>query len=80
MGVDTHGGSAGNGADGGDWGIYRPPPEIGCIIYCDSSYHGIVSCGGEEYGNAPIQAIVGKTSRYILGIRVGHAAAEGGGG
>ena len=57
MGVTTHWGGAGNGGTGGYWGIYCPPPEHGRAINCDSSYHGIVSEGGGEAGNAPIQAM-----------------------
>ena len=61
MVVPTHWGGSGNGRTGGDRGIYFPPPEHGCTIYCDSSYHGFVSGGGVESGNSPMQAILGES-------------------
>ena len=39
--------------------VYRLSPEHGRTIHCDSSYHGLVSCGGAEAGTAPIKAMVG---------------------
>ena len=62
VGVPNHWSGAGNGGTGGDRGIFCPPPEHRRAIHCDPSYHGLVSSDRAEYGNAPIQAMVG-TSR-----------------
>ena len=51
---------------GGDWGVYRLIPEHSCTVHCDSSYHELVSGGGEESGTAYIQAIVGADSLGYL--------------
>ena len=45
MGVPTHWGGASNGGTGVNRVIYRPLPEHGREIYCDPSYHGLVSGG-----------------------------------
>ena len=59
MGVPTHWGGADNSRGGVYWGVYRPPPEHGLTIYCNLSYHGLVSGGVAETGTATIKAMVG---------------------
>ena len=59
IGVPTHWGGSGNGWTGGDWGVYCPPPQLGFAIHCNSYYQRLVSGGGAESGNSPIQAMVG---------------------
>ena len=71
MSVPTHWGGASNVGTGGDWGIYFPPPEHGCTIHFDSSYHILVSGGGSEAGNVPIQATVGADRPEYPGYKVG---------
>ena len=78
MGVYTHWGGAGTGGDGGYRGVYYPPPEHGCTVHCDLSYHGIVYDGGAESGTALIQLVMGQAALDILRIRAVHAAAERG--
>ena len=63
MGVYTHWGGAGNGMAEGYWGVYRLPPENGCTVHYEYSYHGLVSGGGAEAGTVPIHAMVG-SARY----------------
>ena len=48
MVVPTHWDGSGNGGTGGDRVIYRPLPEYGSTINCDSSYHGLVPGGGAD--------------------------------
>ena len=79
MGVYTHRGGAGNGGAGGDRGVYHPPPEQGCTVHCNSSYHGLLSGGGAEVGTAPIQAMVGAARSEYPGDNGGRATAKGGG-
>ena len=65
MGVYTHQGGAGNGAAGGNRGVYCPPPEQGRTLHFKSYYHRILSSGGAEASTAPIQEMVGAAySRY----------------
>ena len=78
MVVSTHWCGSENGRTGGDRGIYCPPPEHGCTIYCDSSYHGFVSGGGVESGNSPIQAMLGASCLGYPGDK-GGAFRSGGG-
>ena len=58
MSVYTHWDGTGNGGDGGYQGIYCLPPENGCTVHCDLSYHGRVSGGKEEDRTAPIQDMI----------------------
>ena len=78
MSVPNHWGGAGNGGTGGDRGIYHPPLEQGLTIYCDLSYHGLVSGDGAESGNAPIQAMVGASRPGYPGDK-GRACSSRGG-
>ena len=78
MGVPTHWGGTGNGGTGGDWGIYRLPPEHSRTINCESSYHGLVSGGGAEAGNAPTQEMVGADRPGYTGDK-GRECRTGGG-
>ena len=65
MGVYTHLGSASNGGDGRDRGVYCLLPEHGHTVHLDSYYNGIVSGSRSEAETAPIQAMVGAArSRY----------------
>ena len=59
VGVPIHWSSAENDGTGGDRGIYLPPPEHGCTINFDLSYHGLMFGGVAESGNAPLQEMVG---------------------
>ena len=54
VGVSTHLDGAVNGGTGLYQMIYCAPPEHGCTIHFDQSYHGLVSSGGVESRNAPI--------------------------
>ena len=76
--VYTHWGGAGNVGAGGDHSVYRPPLEHGCIVHCESSYHGLVSSGGAEAGTAYIQAMVGADRPGYTGDK-GRACIIGGG-
>ena len=71
MGVYTHWGGASNGGTGGDRGVYQPPPEHGRTIHCEPFYHGLVSGGGEESGNAPIQEMMGAAHPVYPGDKGG---------
>ena len=71
MGVPTHCSGAGNGVTGGDWFIYRPPPEHGRTIHCDLTFHGAVSGRREEPGDAPIQEILGAARPKYPGYKGG---------
>ena len=71
MGVYTPWGVPNNGGTVGNQGVYFPPPEHGCKIHCDLSYHGLVSVGRAEARNAPIQVMVGSA-------RLGYPVDKGG--
>ena len=71
MGGATHWGSIGNCGTVGDQGIYLPPPEHGCTIHCDLSYHILVHGGRAEAGNAPILA-------YVIEDRFGYPGDKSG--
>ena len=58
MGVPTHWCGAVNVGAGLDWCVYLLPPEHGCTIHFDSSYHVLVYGGTAEDGNEPIQVMV----------------------
>ena len=58
MGVPTHWGGARNGGAGVYRGVYCPPPEHGCKMYCDFSYHALFSGSPVKAGNVPIQVMV----------------------
>ena len=55
MGVSTHWEGTGDGGSILDWGVYLPPPEHGCKIYCELSYPGLVFDGGAEASNVTIE-------------------------
>ena len=60
--------------------IYRPPTEHVRTVHCDSSYHGLVSGGGAEAGNVPIQAMVGASPPGYPGDKGRACRSRGGGG
>ena len=59
MGLPTHWVSAGSGRAVLYWGVYRPLPEHSCTIYCNLSYHRLMSIGRLEAGTATFKAMVG---------------------
>ena len=81
MSVPTNWSGAGNGETGGYWGIYHQTLDHGHTVHFNPSYHGLVFDGGVEYGNAPIQAMVGAACHgYNIGegIHVGDGGDGGG--
>ena len=78
MGVPTHWGGSGNGWTGGDWGVYCPPPQLGFAIHCNSYYQRLVSGGGAESGNSPIQAMVGAARPVYTGDKGRVCSSRGG--
>ena len=79
MVVYTHWGGTGNGEAGVDRGVYRLLKEYDHTGHCNSSYHGLVSGSGAEYGTVHIHEMV-KAARPGHPGDKGKACSRGGGG
>ena len=78
MGVPTHFPGGGNSGAGLDRGVYRPPPEHGCTIHCNSSYHDLMYSGKAEYVTETIKSIVGASPSGYPSYKSGTCSSGGG--
>ena len=80
MGIYNHWGGAGDSGTRRYQGVYCPSLEHGRTIHCESSYHRLVSGGGEEAGDEYLTDMaVAACSRYPMDKSGKRGRRDGGG-